>query len=50
MWINKLIVENYVETVEKNVKYIFLQVEKVENHVDKRGKCVNNKNMLWKSY
>jgi hypothetical protein len=44
-----LIVENYVETVESNVKSSFLQGGKVENVVDKRGKCVNNKNTLWKS-
>lgn len=38
-----------METVENNVKSSFLQVGKVENVVDKRGKCVNNKNTLWKN-
>jgi len=42
-------VENYVEIVESNVKCSFLQGAKVENNVDNRGKCVNNKITLWKS-
>ena len=43
------IVENSVENVETYVKSMFLQVEIVKNLVDKRGKCGNNKNVLWKT-
>jgi len=41
-------VEKSVEKVENNVKSSFLQGGKVESDVDNRGKCVNNKNTLWK--
>ncbi len=49
MWMKRKNVDNYVESVESNVESSFLQHGKVENYVDNRGKCVNNKNMLWKN-
>ena len=38
-----------MESVENNAIYRILQWVKVENHVDKWGKAVENKNVLWKN-